>query len=275
MKTIKNLAAVLLILALVLGIVRASWTFGKGVDSVKEFVAQFFGQEYVPPVEGSYSNTDGFIEETRLLPVRGVEHISLAASAATVKLLRGEGSDIIVQAAYNESNFSVGNEFLAKDNDGSVLVSLKLKESGKIFTTKVRPSTLTVTIPEKFKGTLSLDFNAVTLDGDVGNAAKIDMKTNAGKTELRGIAGDLNANINVTDSVFVVRMPSAALQFKANVASVTVQLPRESNYVINRNTNVGTLDTKAYDAAVQRKGKEAALTITGNVSQFTIAVAAD
>ncbi|MDR3345215.1 MAG: hypothetical protein LBT21_06475 [Oscillospiraceae bacterium] len=270
MKLARRIAAVLLILAALLLIVRGAWTIGKGVDNAKEFFYGFIGKEAPPPpAEDSYSNEDGFITETKVIPVSGVETLSLEVNAAQVKLNVAGGSDIIVQAEYNEKNFIANNVFSAISANGTATVSLKQKNLEFSLGKTLRQSVLTITLPEKFKGSLNLDFNACAFDGDSGNASSITLSANAAKLELRGIAGSLTASVNACDSGFIVEESAVPITITASACAVKIQLPIQSNYKVSSTLNFGTLKNN-YEKNVQRKGNETVINITGNAASFTV-----
>ncbi|MDR1410442.1 MAG: hypothetical protein LBJ12_09360 [Oscillospiraceae bacterium] len=271
MKLGRRIAALLLILAAVLVAVRAAWTIGRGVDNAKEFFYGFIGKDVDTPSEDSYSNEDGYITETKLIPVRGVDTVSLEVDAAQIKLKVGGGSDIVVEAAYNEKNFVVDNAFSAVRSNGTATISLKLKTLNFTIGKSVRRSVLTVTIPEKFKGSLNLHFNACVFDGDSGNASSISLNANAVKLELRGISGSLSAKINAGDSEFYVRGAAGDINITSSACATKINLPAKSNFKVSPKMNAGTCKNN-YDDKVERKGKEYALNLTGNAAAFTVDV---
>jgi len=268
MKLAKRIATVLIILALVVLAVRAVFTVSKGVDGAKEFFYGLIGKD-ATPISESYSKVDGYVTETKKIPLSGIEIVSLEIDAAQVKLKTGGGNDIIVEAKYDENTFFAENVFSAKGEGGTAAVSLKQRKFGFTFGKKLRQSTVTVTVPEKFKGLLSMDLNAGTFDGDSGSAAGVALSANAVKLELRGISGKLTAVMNACDSEFSVRGAGGDLSVNLNAGSAKINLPVKSNYRVSNTMTVGQFSNN-YDRDVNRTGKEYKLDVTGAVATVKV-----
>jgi len=271
MKLAKRIAAVLLIIAAVLFGIRAYWTVSNGIDGAKEFFYGFVGKEATPSASDGYSNIDGFVTQTKRIPLAGVNTISLEIDAAIVSLRTGGSNEIVVEAKYGEKSFFAENVFIAESKSGTATISFKMKNFVFSFgeRNRNRASNITVTIPASFSGNLKLDFNACTVDGVTGNAKSISLGVNAGAINLRGISGSLTASMNASDSSFTVQNPAGNISISLTAGKTVINLPLKSNYRISNSTTAGKF-TNNYDSAVNRTGKEFALNATGTAAQIEV-----
>jgi hypothetical protein len=266
MKAIKWIVIILIAAAAVAGITRAVWTISNGVDDAKDFVNSFFGKSddtSGDEPQDSYSNVDGLVNQTKVLNDSGVKTITVDAGKSVVKLRVG-GSKVVVQAQYDEGNFTTGNKFVAEQNGTTITISMRQR------LVKSQKSTLTVTIPESFRGLLVLELDAGTLDGEIGKES-VEINANAAELELRGIRSSVAANINAGAGKLVVEDAGGDISVKGNACALTAVLPYESNYTVSSNGTLLTVKDN-YSSSHKQKGKAYGVNLRGAAAAYTIDV---